>query len=79
MPIPQPHTGEAQDEFIARCAGDKTMNVDYPHTDQRVAVCFRQWRDHHAKSARAAFDDMRAALRDMTRVIGQWEGRDGRR
>jgi hypothetical protein len=62
MPVPQPHDNEAQDEFVARCAGDKTMNSDFPDDKQRVAVCYRTWRDRHAKKARDAVADLRLAV-----------------
>ena len=66
MPIPQPHADEAESEFVARCAGDKVMNTDFPDRKQRVAVCYQTWRDRHktqAKSAAvSAVGELRAAL-----------------
>lgn len=45
MPLPIPHTGEAQDAFVARCMSDETAMSDFPESDQRLAVCFHQWRE----------------------------------
>lgn len=39
MPKPQPNSGESQDDFMARCMSDETMQDEYPDDDQRVAVC----------------------------------------
>lgn len=71
MPVPTPRAGETRGDFIARCAGDKTMNDDYPHTDQRVAICYRQWRDHHGKAAlnALAVDAMRTAVDEFSRTV----------
>lgn len=45
MPIPQPKSGENQDDFISRCMGDDFMNSEYPDEDQRFAICNNQWKD----------------------------------
>lgn len=45
MPMPTPNSGETQDEFVERCMVNDTMLADYPEDDQRLAVCFSQWRD----------------------------------
>lgn len=45
MPMPEPTTGEDRSEFISRCMGDDVMVEDFPDTDQRLAVCQRQWTD----------------------------------
>ena len=44
MPIPSPHTGENQKDFIGRCMGDDIMNREYPDNKQRSAVCYSKWR-----------------------------------
>src|SRR5262245_59666495 len=44
MPLPTPQGDETQDEFISRCMGDDVMKADYADQDQRLAVCFAQWR-----------------------------------
>lgn len=51
MPLPTPKSGENEDAFISRCMGNDEMNKEFPETDQRAAVCFKQWREknesHH--------------------------------
>jgi hypothetical protein len=50
MPIPSPHSGETESEFISRCAGDKAMNQEFPENDQRLGVCYTSWRRHLGKA-----------------------------
>jgi hypothetical protein len=56
MPIPQPHKDEKQDDFIGRCAGDKTMNAEYPDDKQRAAVCYSTWRAKDKKAVAKAVE-----------------------
>ena len=49
MPLPKPRAEENQQEFISRCMGDETMKSEYPRNDQRLAVCYVQWRDRNKK------------------------------
>ena len=44
MPIPKPKKNEKQDKFIQRCISDPTMKKEYKNNQQRLAVCFSQWR-----------------------------------
>lgn len=50
MPLPNPKKNEKQGDFISRCAGDETMNKDFPNTKQRVAVCYSQWQKAKASA-----------------------------
>lgn len=45
MPIPKPRDDESEDDFIARCMSNDIMEEDYPDNDQRLAVCYTQWRE----------------------------------
>mgnify|MGYP005992491387 FL=1 len=45
MPLPKPKENELQEQFMRRCVADDTMNMEYPNIQQRVAVCYTQWRD----------------------------------
>ena len=45
MPWPEPREGESEDDFISRCMSDKYIQEDLPEQDQRLAVCYQQWRD----------------------------------
>ena len=45
MPLPSPKSEETQKDFMNRCMGNPTMNKEYPNKQQRLAVCYIQWRD----------------------------------
>jgi len=45
MPLPKPKETENQEQFMRRCVASETMNKEYPDIQQRVAVCYTQWRD----------------------------------
>lgn len=48
MPLPLPEEGELQKDFIARCMSNTIMKKEFPKQEQRLAVCYSQFR----KSAR---------------------------
>ena len=50
MPLILPKKSEKQSDFISRCAGNETMNKDFPDTKQRVAVCYSQWQKAKASA-----------------------------
>jgi HK97 family phage major capsid protein/HK97 family phage prohead protease len=43
MPLPKPHSGETEQEFIDSCMSD--LKGEYPDSDQRFAVCMSKWED----------------------------------
>ena len=51
MPLPSPHSGEERAEFMSRCMSDDVAKRDFKTTEQRLAVCFKQWRDKHPGDA----------------------------
>ncbi len=57
MPLPKPNEDENEKEFIARCMGDDTMTSDYKDNEQRLAVCFSQWRGAESKEASMNLSD----------------------
>jgi hypothetical protein len=62
MPLPTPNENEPQDEFISRCMGNDTANEDFPETEQRAAVCHRQW-DEAGKVTEVVDDGARGGRR----------------
>lgn len=54
MPLPIPADDESRDDFLSRCAGDETVNADFPDADQRVAVCGKLY-DKREDMRRAMF------------------------
>ena len=47
MPLPNPKSGENQEQFVQRCMSDDQMVIEYKRNDQRLAVCYVQWRDRN--------------------------------
>lgn len=57
MPLPKPKSKEKQKEFVSRCAGNPTMNKEYPETAQRVAICYSLYRQAQKKKSAKGSDD----------------------
>jgi len=49
MPIPKPKKDENKDDFIERCMSNETMKKEFDDNDQRLAVCYQQWKDKDKK------------------------------
>jgi hypothetical protein len=45
MPLPAPKSGDNQKEFVSRCMANPKMIAEYPREDQRLAVCYQQWKN----------------------------------
>ena len=45
MPLPKPKKGESENDFVSKCMSNETVKEDFPDQDQRLAVCFRQFRE----------------------------------
>lgn len=69
MPIPTPRGGETEDQFIARCMGNDTMQADYPDEDQRLAVCYNSWREERADMERRSFADYEVREDEAGKVV----------
>lgn len=46
MPMPKPHKKEKKEDFISRCMEHPVMKREYSDTDQRIAVCLKQYNDN---------------------------------
>jgi len=44
MPLPKPKPGENRNDFIARCVTDPIMQSEFPEQDQRLVICYVQFR-----------------------------------
>jgi len=51
MPLPTPNKGEEKKDFISRCMSSDVMKREYTEQDQRLAVCYSQWRRSKGDSA----------------------------
>lgn len=43
MPLPEPTQSESQDQFLTRCM--REAEQEYPRQDQRMAVCYLEWKN----------------------------------
>lgn len=43
MPLPKPKQDESENDFISRCMTNETMKKEFPKSDQRYAVCQKEW------------------------------------
>jgi HK97 family phage prohead protease len=69
MPVPKPHKGESQTDFVARCAAEMFKDGTTTDPKQAAAICFRAWRDR----AKAAGDLVRAYAPLELKFDGQTE------
>lgn len=64
MPVPTPHEGERQQEFVSRCIGDAGMRREYSG-DQLAAICYSTWKAHHKESDQELLDRLIDTLNDV--------------
>lgn len=64
MPMPKPTTGQTRQEFLAICMADETMLSEFPESDQRTAVCIRQYENP---------TDMKNALEAIAQLLSEME------
>ena len=44
MPLPSKKTEEKESDFVSRCMSSEVMKREYPDNEQRLAICFSQFR-----------------------------------
>ena len=49
MPLPTPHAGEKQDEFVSRCMASEAAK-EFTDEAQRLAVCYSQFKKKDEKA-----------------------------
>ena len=47
MPWPEPQENESENDFIGRCMSNQYIQQDIPTQDQRLAVCYQQWKNRN--------------------------------
>jgi hypothetical protein len=52
MPLPKPKPTESQSEFVARCVSDPVMEREFPNMDQRLVICYVQFKTKNGKPNR---------------------------
>jgi len=48
MPLPKPKDKEKKNDFVSRCITDLTDKKEFKTQDQRIAVCYSQYKDAKA-------------------------------
>lgn len=48
MPLPTPHNRESRGDFVSRCIGVLNDKGEMKDNQQRIAVCYTQWKDAKA-------------------------------
>lgn len=66
MPLPKPHKGEKEKDFISRCMSDDVINEDYPDNDQRLAVCYSIWNRNKENDMNIEHKSIQIELKDDT-------------
>ena len=56
--LPTPSGGESEDDFIARCMTDSEAIGDFADSEQRLAVCFNQFRGRSTEFGAKSMDDL---------------------
>ena len=49
MPLPKPKPSESQSDFVARCVSDPVMEREFPNMDQRLVICYVQFKPKNGK------------------------------
>ena len=68
-PLPTPNDDEVKDAFVGRCMANDAMNTEFPKTEQRRAVCEKQWQG-------AKFAKESNTIDVEVFAVGQWNGMD---
>ncbi len=45
MPLPKPKKDETRRQFISRCIKNKNINKEAKNKDQKLAICYNQWKN----------------------------------
>jgi len=49
MPLPKPTKSQKESDFVSHCMSSKIMKREYPDREQRLAICFNQFRRRKKK------------------------------
>ena len=49
MPLPHPHKGQSETDFVSMCVGSDIMNKEFPNQKQRIATCYSLYKQAKKK------------------------------
>ena len=67
--LPTPTGGESEDDFIARCMTDAEAVAEFTDSEQRLAVCFNQFRGRSTEFGTKSMDDLIG--KDLLEIIAE--------
>lgn len=73
MPLLSPKSGEARDKFVSRCMSSAQMKKEFPNKEQRLAVCFSQFR----KKREAEIEENAMLTRSISTELNLCSSDDG--
>ncbi len=75
MPMPTPEKDEDEKTFVSRCMGTEMMKKDFPDNDQRLAVCYKQFKKDKEEKTMEEIIERRVMPESELRVDGKKEKR----
>jgi hypothetical protein len=75
MPLPKSHEGQSEKDFIASCMRSDVIQNDFDTQEQRLAVCYSQYKRSHKKSGKADWEDTEASIQKEGVIFTQEEAK----
>ncbi len=69
MPLPHPHKGEKESEFVNRCMSSDMIHKDFPDNKRALAVCFslfeqsKRKKKKEGKAEEVTWDEVEAQIK----------------
>ena len=77
MPLPKPKSSESRKDFMQRCMSNSTSVSEFPNTDQRLAVCSKQYRDNYEKVNLESYNDYPASASNNAKKAIKYKEENG--
>jgi len=61
--LPKPRKRENESDFISRCMSNAEAKREFPEREQRLGVCFSQWRRRNKDNIDGALDELRGDIK----------------
>ncbi len=77
MPLPKPKGTESRKDFMQRCMSDSVTVSEFPNTDQRLAVCSKQYRDKYEEVNLESYNDYPASASNNAKKAIKYKEENG--
>lgn len=74
MPLPTPHGDQSKEDFVAACMRSDVIQNEFDTQEQRLAVCFSQWKRSH-KDGKANWDEVEAKIKEEGVILTEGEAK----